>query len=105
MRPPEPGLAAAVAGWQVDSKLDPKWVATRVHELLLDTFEELDRRYVFLWPPEVSVKKGYGRCWTVCAESGPYDWPFAVANCPAVRDQPLVLAEPYNGFVLGFYQK
>lgn len=76
---------------------------------------------VFLWSPQEAKERGYGNGWAVCWEEGPYQWTSALSggstifagetgsysevgpfpNGISTREWH---AEPYNGFILSFYQ-
>jgi|SRR5580704_5070079 hypothetical protein len=36
---------------------------------------------LFLWSPEETENKGYGKFWAVVWESGPFEWPMITAGC------------------------
>jgi hypothetical protein len=84
--------------------------------------------YVYLWSPDETEQRGYGRCWAVCWEEGPYEWAIMASMGESISEaeygaemraeinhspkatweaqiiqNPSVLAEPYNSHILCFY--
>ena len=75
--------------------------------------------YVFLWSPEESRSRGYGNGWSVCWEEGPYEWAIYMSMGKSIFagefseysskeengifDRDEWIAEPYNSFILSFY--
>ncbi len=101
----------------------PAGVAKNVHKYLQKQAESLgsDPKNVMLWSPEKASEMGYGSGWQVVWEEGPYEWAFGVSageslyagetgiygGKPAIDgliDHPSVLAEPYNGHILSFFE-
>lgn len=64
---------------------------------------------IYLWSPEETKRRGWGSGWTVCWEEGPFDWTMEATgwydrSLSIPEDsRDTILAEPYNGFILGFY--
>lgn len=50
--------------------------AKRLYAGLQDYCEAvgMPRSEVFIQTPEESAQGGYGKCWRVCFEAGPYEW-------------------------------
>jgi len=75
--------------------------------------------FLFLWSPAESRDRGYGDCWTVCWEDGPFEWTMVCAGSglygaemgdygspgpfPNGLDGDGWHSEPQNGFMLCFY--
>lgn len=56
---------------------------------------------VHLWSPEVSAKRGYGACWMVTWEEGPFEWAvFMSMNLSGAWGY----TEPYHAFDLCFVE-
>ena len=100
----------------------PKTAAKRFYAWVLLKAAALgkDSDYIFLWSPEESKQRGYGNCWTVCWEEGPFEWAPAISGGSDLyageaenfsKPGPFPnglrgfgwLAEPWNSFILGFY--
>ena len=76
--------------------------------------------YVYFWSISESEERGYGKCYTVCWEEGPFDWAVALSGGTSIYAGELGnyslpaeidvncgeywFAEPYNGFIMGFYR-
>lgn len=56
-----------------------------------------DEKYIYVWSPEETADRGYGYCWSVCWEEGPYSW--ASTN---FISGPWGYCEAYNSFILCF---
>lgn len=55
---------------------------------------------VFIRTPEQNAAAGYGACWHVSWEAGPFDWAIGASfNC---SNSPHWYTEPYYGFDLDF---
>jgi hypothetical protein len=63
--------------------------------------EEYARKETLLLTPERSEALGYGRCWRVMWESGPFEWAIP-ASFEAHGSG--WYTEPYYSFDLGFYE-
>jgi len=54
---------------------------------------------IFINTPEENEVNGYGKCWRVCWESGPYDW---ACNSQVANYSAGWYTEPYYSFDLCF---
>jgi hypothetical protein len=85
------------------SKKSPRGMANEVRAWLIATFQ-LNEKYVYAWSPKDSEERGYGKCWTVCAEEGPFEWaPLLTGNNESIYANKAFHGECYNGFILGFW--
>jgi len=101
----------------------PETAATRFAEWVRKLCKELgnDPNNVFLWSPEETKQRGWGSGWAVCWEEGPFEWAvctslgsflyageFGDYSKPGSFPEGLHgdgwFAEPYNNFVLNFYE-
>lgn len=96
-----------------------KTAAKRLAELIKETFPDQVKN-LFVWSPEETKSRGWGSGWAVCWEEGMYDWTAITAGSSIYAGEsgrysqpgwfPEGLrgsnwyAEPYNGFVINFYQ-
>jgi hypothetical protein len=94
----------------------PAAAAKRFHTWLTETW---DARGAVLWSPAETKERGWGSGWSVCWEEGPFEWTMVSAGSdigagetgcystpgpfPTGLRGEGWMAEPYNGFVLGFY--
>lgn len=53
-----------------------------------------------LWSPEEAAARGYSKMWTVCWESGPWEW--AIIEAGRQSHSNTVFCEPYNSHILTF---
>ena len=56
-------------------------------------------KHIFLWSPEETAKRGYGNCWSVCWEEGPFEW---ALDASSKLHTPHWFSEPWNSFILCF---
>jgi hypothetical protein len=87
--------------------IDPS-AFTSAEEAASALFEKLDtfatktgysEGSVGLWTPEDAEKRGYGRCWMVTWEGGPYEWAIYVSM---EMHGPWGYTEPHHSFDLCF---
>lgn len=57
---------------------------------------------IFIYSPKQTVKHGYGSCWRVCWESGPYEWAIP-ASFEVKNYEDGWYTEPYYSFDLCFF--
>jgi hypothetical protein len=104
----------------------PRGMASAVHKVIskLQTQMGGSPQYVYLWSPDESEQRGYGKNWSVCWEEGPYEWAYCVSageffggeefaieagrkGNPTWEAQMLenehVFCEPYTSYVLCFF--
>jgi hypothetical protein len=95
----------------------PRAAAARLAAYLRETFETDS---VLVWSPQETKARGWGSGWAVCWEEGPYEWTAitmgssfsagATGNYskpgpfPEGLSSPTFHCEPYNGFILNFYE-
>jgi hypothetical protein len=98
------GLGKEIFGiWTFKAK-SPKGLASECRRKMIKTFD-LNPNYVYLWSPKESEEHGYGKCWTVCAEEGPWEWTIELTGyCESLYNRTDVVAQPYNSTILGFYK-
>ena len=84
---------------------------------------EYNTSNIYLWSPTETKRRGYGSGWCVCWEEGPYEWALSVTAGEGMLNAEFGqyglsaegefasgvtgvnwFAEPYNGFILNFYQ-
>lgn len=83
----------------------PKGVANEIRSQLIATYH-LNPMYVFVWSPEESQSRGYSKCWSVCAEEGPFEWaPNLTGNNINIYNHESVFCEAYNGFIVSLYKQ
>lgn len=77
--------------------------AKAFYAALCDTAREYGQNpdsEVRLWTPEQSQARGFGNCWTVVWEAGPFEW--GIAMSAEVHNSPYWYTEPYYSFDLTF---
>lgn len=85
----------------------PAGAAKAFHKAMVELLEKWGesesyiRKELLLLAPEKSASLGYGRCWRVMWESGPFEWAIP-ASFEAYG--PGWYTEPYYSFDLGFYK-
>lgn len=62
-----------------------------------------DAKYVYLWEPQETARRGYGNCWMVSWEDGPFEWAVFL-SLSATMHGPWGYTEPYHSFDLCFVQ-
>ena len=102
----------------------PATAAKKLYEFLRHKSAEFGQKpdiEIHLWSPEESESRGYSRAWTVCWESGPFEWAACLSSggdlCNGefgtyskeskeikMLDAEGWFAEPYNNFILSFYK-
>jgi hypothetical protein len=111
--------------FRVLSSETPREAATRFASWLRQKARECgyDPKDVVLWSPQRTAELGWGSGWAVCWEGGPYDWAvnlslgaglFAGESESYSKPGPFApwglsvtgkwFVEPYNGFILNFYE-
>jgi len=97
----------------------PKTAATKLYKYLCKLSKlcgQTPEMEVKLLSPEDSDRLGYGKCWRVMWESGPFEWAVCLSGgeslygSEGMRGDPEVnidsrdwFCEPYYSFDLGFY--
>jgi len=108
---------AGITPIDVLNATSPQEAAQALAAYLRQTFEA----DVVVWTPEEARQRGYSNAWSVCWESGPYEWAMISAGESIVAGEigdyssrgefPNGLAgkgwyaEPYNGFILCFFEQ
>lgn len=65
----------------------------------------LNKEYVFVWSPEESHRRGYGKCWTVCAEEGPFEWAADLTGwCSSLMNKPGICCECQTSYMISIYK-
>lgn len=103
----------------------PKTAAKKLYEFLRKKSQEMGQnsdKEIFLWSPTESKLRGQGSCWTVCWESGPFEWAVFLSNGGSMIAGEVGIynykspaevkllgskhwhTEPYFSFSLGFYE-
>jgi len=109
-------MAAKMTAAKVLEAKTPAGAAKRLFAFLVERYEA---KGIFLWSPEETKEHGFGSGWSVCWEEGPFEWTMVSAGSDIGAGEtgcystpgpfPTGLrgegwnAEPYNGFVMGFY--
>jgi len=110
-------MATKMTAAKVLEATTPAAAAKRFFAFLVERYEATE---IFLWSPEETKDRGWGSGWSVCWESGPFEWTSVsgggdlygpeLGNYSSPGPFPNGLsgpdwhAEPYNGFVMGFYK-
>lgn len=98
-------------------------VAKKTHKQLQKIAKSMGYNpdHIILLNPDVGDIEGYGRCWQIIWEEGPFEWAPSIsagesvcafemrsykgeAAIPGLVYHPTVLAEPWNNYVLCFYE-
>ena len=83
---------------------NPKEAAHMFHTALVKEADAAgySTKYIYLWSPEETNERGYGNCWSVFFEDGPYDWGIDLS---IKMHGKTFYCETYYGFDLLFYPK
>lgn len=101
-------------------KIKAKTPRGAANELVRVLKRKYDAKNIVVWSPKVSRDMGYGECWTVCWEEGPFEWArcllggssiyagefgkYSMEGEIDVNSNPNWYVEPWNSFTLGFYK-
>ena len=94
----------------------PREAAFKLYDFLVNCLDssfgskEEPQKQVVLFSPEESRQRGYGACWRVMWEEGPWEWAVYLTLGEKVSgidvdlwEAPKFLAEPYHSFDIGFF--
>lgn len=76
----------------------PKAAAKAVYDAICASGYS-DPKYIHLWSPEETAERGYGHCWSICWEEGPFEWTIPL-SFELTGDG--WYSEPWNSFILTF---
>ena len=85
--------------------MTPMQAATKFKEMLVKKYGESETTELVIWDKAKSAEMGFGEGEaTICWEGGPCEWAVTESMTEFAFSLKGILAEPYNHFVLNFYQ-
>lgn len=82
--------------------MTPLQAAKKIRDAMVKAYGESDD--LVIWDKEKCSRQGFGEGEAALVwEGGPEEWAVNVSMSPVALSLPGILAEPYNSFILNFY--
>ncbi len=85
--------------------MTPLEAAYKFHAKMVEKYGPENTEEMVIWGKKKSADMGFGNgAATLVWEGGPFEWAIAESLTDFAVSMPGILAEPYNHFVLNFYE-